>query len=238
MQKARRSLRPASAPSVSPSLALKPLTATQERHIKAIKTQDCVIATGPAGTGKTYVGAAWAAQKLRDHEIDRVILTRPAVESGKSIGFLKGDKAEKFAPYIQPFKDVFVQYLGASYFEYLLKPGVERILAVPFCLIQGCSWDNSVILADEMENSTPQEFKLLLTRVGEGSKLLVSGDVSQRYIRDRSGLEDAVGRLQGVAGVRFVDYQVEDVVRSAFVRRVLEAYDGVSYSAGAVFAPV
>ena len=204
------------------NLVLRPLNEAQTHHIAAVRASIAVFATGPAGTGKTYCHAAWAAQMLRDKRIETVVLTRPAVESGRSLGYLKGDLQEKFAPYLVPFRDVFVKYLGQSYYEYCLK--VERIRPIPISLIQGVSLDDAVILADEMENATCQEMKLLLTRVGERSKILVSGDLDQVYIRERSGLQEALEKLQDVQDVSFIGYDIEDVVRSKFVQDVLRAY--------------
>lgn len=210
---------------VSPSSkTLKPLTPAQGRHLQALKSQTLVIATGCAGTGKTYLGAAYAAQLLCNNEIDQIVLTRPAVEAGESLGFLKGTLEEKFAPYIMPYAGVFREVMGRSFYENCLKN--EKILPMPLGYMQGMTFKNAVILADEMENADPQLMKLLLTRIGEDCKLFVSGDFDQQYKQGECGMGDAIFRLARVPGVAVVRYGIEDVVRSTFTRRVLEAYQG------------
>lgn len=211
------------------SKVLTPATPAQERHLRALKTQTCVVSVGPAGCGKTYLPAAYAAQQLLAGNIERIVLTRPAVESGPGIGFRKGTTLEKFGPYIAPVLAVLREYLGRGYVDYCMKEGVERIFPIPLCDIQGWSFNNSIILLGEAENATPQEMKLLLTRLGEGSKVFIDGDLEQQYTNGQSGLEDGVDKVRHIPGAAVIRYAVEDCVRSGFARRVLEAYAGISY---------
>jgi phosphate starvation-inducible PhoH-like protein len=217
---------------------LKPMTPAQERHIKALKSQTAVFSTGPAGTGKTFVMAAYAAQQLRDHEIETVVITRPTVEAGsRGLGFLKGDLQEKFAPWTWPFLGGFHHSLGKGYYQYLLK--TERIQICPLQYMQGMSFPNSIVLADEFENATLPELKMLLTRIGEGTRVFLAGDIGQAMARD-SGYAEAISMLRNVPGVAHIEYASNDIVRSEFTRRVIEAFDHVSYRdepRGGVFAP-
>ncbi len=206
-----------------PSKDLKPLTPAQGRHFQALKSQTCVFAVGPAGTGKTYVNAAFAAQELAQGHIERIILTRPAVEAGESLGFLKGTLEEKFLPYLAPYIGVFRERMGRSFYESCLKN--EVIQAVPLAYRQGITFSNAIVLLDEAENTSPQLMKLVLTRMGEDCRIFISGDLAQQYSQGESGLGDARSRLTRVPGVSVIRYAVADVVRSEFQRRVLEAYD-------------
>jgi phosphate starvation-inducible PhoH-like protein len=214
---------------------LKPLNKAQGSHLAALKSQTCVFATGPAGTGKSFLMAAYAAAKLRDREIETLVVTRPTVEAGASkLGFLKGDMSEKFAPWLWPFLKGFYFSLGKTYYEYLLKS--ERIQAVPLQYMQGMSFDNSIVLADEFENATLQELKMLLTRIGQDTKIFLAGDTQQSMTRD-SGLREAIHLTRCIPGVCHVEYTNDDIVRSDFVRHVLVAFDSVSYRPSGVFAP-
>jgi phosphate starvation-inducible PhoH-like protein len=217
---------------------LKPFNKAQEAHLAALKAQTCVYATGPAGTGKTFVMGAYAAAKLRDGDIDTLVVTRPTVEAGSTrLGFLKGDMAEKFAPWLWPFLKGFHYSLGKSYYEYLLK--TERIQAVPLQYMQGMSFDNAIVLADEFENATIAELKMMLTRIGEGTRIFLAGDIQQTMARD-GGLSEAISLTRRVPGVAHIEYTTRDIVRSDFVRHVLEAFQGVDYQESrpvGVFAP-
>jgi phosphate starvation-inducible PhoH-like protein len=180
--------------------------------------------------------AAYAAQQLRDHEIETLVVTRPTVEAGsRGLGFLKGDLREKFAPWLWPFLKGFHYSLGKSFYEYMIR--AERITACPLQYMQGMSFENSIVLADEFENATTPELKMLLTRIGEGTRVFLAGDTQQAMVTN-SGYMESIRLLHGVPGVTHIEYHADDIVRSDFVRHVLEAFDRVSYreSAG-VFAP-
>lgn len=220
------------------STPLKPLTPAQDRHLKALKSQTCVFSTGPAGTGKTFLMAAYAAQQLRDHAVEQVVVTRPTVEAGsRGLGFLKGTLQEKFEPWLWSFLRGFHSQLGKSYYEYLLKS--ERIMACPLQYTQGLSFSKCLILADEFENATLPELKMLLTRVGDGTRIFLAGDTQQTMVQN-SGFSEAIHLLKGVPGVQHIEYGLDDIVRSDFCRRVLEAFDRVNYREPVnhgVFAP-
>lgn len=205
------------------SKELIPRTPAQERHLKALRSQTCVISIGPAGTGKTYMGAAYAVRELAAGNIERIILTRPAVEAGEELGFLKGDLEEKFLPYLAPYLGVFRERMGPAFYDHARAS--KAIEAVPLAYMQGMTFRNAVVLFDEAENASPQSMKLLLTRMGDGCRAFISGDLAQQYSKGDSGLADAIHRLKGVPGVAIIRYEVADVVRSEFQRRVLEAYD-------------
>jgi phosphate starvation-inducible PhoH-like protein len=221
---------------------LKPLNRAQGNHLAALKSQTCVFSTGPAGTGKTFLTAAYAAQQLRDHEISHIVVTRPTVEAGsRGLGYLPGDLHEKYAVWIAPFLKGFNYILGKSYYEYLYK--IERIIPCPLQYCQGLSFggedDATIVLADEFENASLQELKMLLTRVGDNTKIFLGGD-TQQIMTTNSGFSDAIGLLRNVPSVSHIQYTRDDIVRSNFVRHVLDAFEGVSYAdrrLGGVFAP-
>jgi phosphate starvation-inducible protein PhoH and related proteins len=220
--------------------SLKPRTPAQDRHLKALKSQTAVFATGPAGTGKTFVMAAYAAQQLRDNEIETLVVTRPTVEAGsRGLGYLKGTLQEKFEPWLWPFLAGFHYVLGKGYYEYLLNKA-ERIQVCPLQYMQGMSFPDAIVLADEFENATLVEMKMLLTRIGDGTRVFLGGDIDQSMVRD-SGYLEAISKLKhaNVPGIAHIEYATADVVRSEFCRRVLEAFSGVDYQDAphGVFAP-
>jgi len=204
---------------------VKPLeaqTEAQGHYIIAIQNSKLTFGLGPAGTGKTYVCAAMAADALLSKEVDRIILTRPTVETGDSLGFLPGDIDEKFEPYIAPFRDVLNERMNPGTIEYMLKN--KKIECVPLAYMRGRTFDNSWVILDEAQNSTPMQMKMFLTRIGKNAKVVVNGDPSQRDIEGRSGLEDAVCRLRNSGYVSVVEFHVDDVVRSGLAREILLAY--------------
>lgn len=204
---------------------IKPLNDAQSRYINAIKSSGLVFATGPAGSGKTWVCAALAAQALENREIDKIIITRPACEAGgEKLGFLPGELEEKFDPYLQPFRDVLNERLGNTFVDYLIKR--RRIEAAPLGYMRGRTFKNAYVILDEAQNTTPISMKLFLTRIGENCKVIVNGDISQKDIPGESGLDDAVNRIcPNVPSARHVRFTKADVVRSGLVQEIIEAYE-------------
>lgn len=201
---------------------LQPRNETQKRYINAIKNFQVTFGLGPAGTGKTYIAGAVACEMLEQHKVDKIIITRPAVEAGESLGFLPGELEEKYEPFLAPFRDVLNERLGKSHVENLLKLG--RIEAIPFAYMRGRTFKNALVILDEAQNATPAQMKLFLTRIGENCRVIVDGDESQADIRD-SGLADAVKRLSHIPTVKVVRFGVCDVVRSGIVQEIIEAYE-------------
>lgn len=200
-----------------------PKTDSQKRYINAIKSHQLVFATGPAGTGKTWICAALAAQALESKQIDKIIITRPAVEAGEELGFLPGEMEEKFDPYLRPFRDVLDERLGKSFVEYMIKMG--RIEAAPLAYMRGRTFKNAYVILDEGQNTTPTQMKMFLTRIGENCRVIVNGDLNQKDIRGKSGLDDAIKRLGFIPSVRCVEFGKSDVVRSGLVQEIVEAYE-------------
>lgn len=200
---------------------VKPLNYIQGEYLEAIKYNDIIFGIGSAGTGKTFVAASYAASELFHRRIQKIILTRPNVETGRGLGFLPGELEEKYAPYLDPFDQVFKRTLGAGFYEYALK--TKTIEPKPLGFMRGASFENSIILVDEVQNMTKTEFKMLLSRIGKNCKVILSGDPGQADISD-SGLEDAVNRLEGVSGIEIVEFLDEDIVRSKMCKAVIMAY--------------
>jgi phosphate starvation-inducible protein PhoH and related proteins len=198
-------------------------TKNQEAYLNAIYSAQLVFATGPAGVGKTYLATAAAAAELQSHNIDKIIITRPAVEAGENLGFLPGELEEKFDPYLQPFKDVLYRRLGRSFTDYLIQSG--KIEATPLAYIRGRTFRNAVVILDEAQNTTPAQMKMFLTRIGEDCTTIVNGDPRQTDIKGPSGLMDAVNRLKKLAAVRVIEFDRSDIVRSGLVQDIVEAYE-------------
>lgn len=201
---------------------VKPLNYIQEQYLTAIKTSDIVFGIGSAGTGKTYVAASYAASQLFHRKIQKIILTRPSIETGKGLGFLPGELDEKYAPYLQPFDTVFTKTLGKGFYEYALK--TRDIEAKPIGFMRGTSFDDCVILADEAQNLTKTELKMLLSRVGKNCKIILSGDPNQIDILN-SGLQDAVQRLEYIKNIAVVRFLPDDIVRSDICKQIILAYN-------------
>jgi phosphate starvation-inducible PhoH-like protein len=200
---------------------VKPLNYIQGEYLEAIKYNDIIFGIGSAGTGKTFVAASYAASELFHRRIQKIILTRPNVETGRGLGFLPGELEEKYAPYLDPFDQVFKRTLGAGFYEYALK--TKTIEPKPLGFMRGASFENSIILVDEVQNMTKTEFKMLLSRIGKNCKVILSGDPDQADISD-SGLQDAVNRLDGISGIEIVEFLDEDIVRSKMCKAVIMAY--------------
>lgn len=209
-----------------PRHAVEPIVAkndAQRRYISAINTFTLTFATGSAGTGKTYLAAALAAEALEDKIVGRIIITRPAVEAGESLGFLPGEIEQKFDPYLAPFKSVLEERLGRTYVEYLIKTG--KISAMPLAYMRGHTFNDSFVILDEAQNTTPVQMKMFLTRIGRNSKVVINGDTNQTDIRGPCGLTDAVLRCSWIPNVKVVTFKKEDIVRSGIVQDIVEAYE-------------
>jgi phosphate starvation-inducible PhoH-like protein len=203
---------------------LEARTPSQKRYIAAIRQHLLTFGIGPAGTGKSYCAGALAAQALEEGQIDRIILTRPAVEAGEQLGFLPGDLQEKFSPYIDAFRDILNARLGAGTVDYCLRHG--RIIASPLAFMRGKTFDErTFVVLDEAQNTTPAQMKMFLTRIAENAKVVVNGDVRQSDIRGPNGLEDAVHRLRGLPGVYVHSFERADIVRSGLVRDIIDRYE-------------
>jgi phosphate starvation-inducible PhoH-like protein len=202
----------------------KSLTDKQADYADAIDFATYTFGLGPAGVGKTYVAACKACDHLKASDSTKVILTRPAVEAaGERLGFLPGDLAEKFGPHLKPLMRILVERLGDSYVETLIR--YERLQMIPLAFMRGESFAESLIIADEMQNATPEQFKMLLTRIGEGSRMIIDGDPRQSDIGAASGLEDAVYKLRGIKNVAVVRFDKSDIVRHSIIQEVIEAYE-------------
>jgi phosphate starvation-inducible PhoH-like protein len=204
---------------------IRPRTIGQERYIDSLRKRDVVFAIGPAGTGKTYLAVAMAVKALRDKEVERIILARPAVEAGESLGFLPGDLQEKVDPYLRPLYDALYDILGRD--KALSLKEKEVIEIVPLAYMRGRTLDNAFIILDEAQNTTREQMKMFLTRMGFGSKVVVTGDITQIDLPDgkRSGLKDAQNILRNVKGIDFCYLKEVDVVRHEMVKRIIRAYD-------------
>jgi phosphate starvation-inducible PhoH-like protein len=201
---------------------MRPRTDAQARYIASIKGKDITFATGPAGTGKTWVCASLAAEALRDKQIEKIIVTRPAVEAGESLGFLPGEMEEKFAHYLIPFEETLIERLGTGAYEYHKRMG--NIEGAPLAYMRGRTFKNCVVILDEAQNTTPEQMKMFLTRIGEGSRMVINGDVDQSDIRGKSGLQDAVERVTWIPSIGHVRFEQKDVVRHGVIQEILQAY--------------
>lgn len=213
--------------SYSPQRVKTPLTAqteAQKKYITAIERHNLTFGIGPAGTGKSYCAGALAAEALECGHIERIIITRPAVEAGENLGFLPGEVNDKFAVYIDAFRDILNTRLGAGTVNYCLKHG--RIVAAPLAYMRGKTFDsNTFVILDEAQNTTPAQMKMFLTRIGEDCKVVINGDVAQSDIRGANGLADAVNRLGSLSSVYVHEFSRQDIVRSGLVRDIIDCYE-------------
>jgi phosphate starvation-inducible PhoH-like protein len=205
-------------------------TPTQDAYIRAFDRAELVFGVGPAGTGKTYLAVAYAAQMLERGAVDRLILSRPAVEAGERLGFLPGDMREKVDPYLRPLYDALYDMMPAEKVERGLSSGMIEV--APLAFMRGRTLSNAVIILDEAQNTTSMQMKMFLTRLGENSRMIITGDPSQIDLPSgqTSGLVEAVRLLEGVSGIAQVRFTASDVVRHPLVGRIVEAYDAAERS--------
>ncbi len=204
---------------------VKPKTLGQQRYVDAIRDNTITLAVGPAGTGKTYLAVAMAVMAFRSGEISRIVLTRPAVEAGEKLGFLPGDLQQKVDPYLRPLYDGLFDMLGAESFTKYQERG--NIEVAPLAYMRGRTLDDSFIILDEAQNTTPEQMKMFLTRLGFNSKIVVTGDITQIDLADshRSGLVEATKVLKNVDDVAQIILNEKDVVRHKLVQSIIKAYD-------------
>ena len=204
---------------------VKPKTMGQKQYINLIRNNDITLGVGPAGTGKTYLAVAMAVRAFKKDEISRIILTRPAVEAGESLGFLPGDLKDKVDPYLRPLYDALFDMLGDEKCAKYLERGIIEV--APLAFMRGRTLDNAFIILDEAQNTTPEQMKMFLTRLGFGSKAVVTGDLTQIDLpsKTRSGLIQAMDVLKDVDGVGINKFTEKDVVRHELVQRIIKAYE-------------
>lgn len=204
---------------------IRPKTLGQKKYVDAIKRSSIVFGVGPAGTGKTYLAVALAVYALKNKEIDKIILTRPAVEAGEKLGFLPGDMNEKVDPYLRPLFDALQEMMGQdAYLRHIERGSIE---IAPLAYMRGRTLSNSFIILDEAQNTTKEQMKMFLTRMGENSRIVVTGDVTQIDLPKnvKSGMIDAIEVLDGVEGIEIVKITAKDVVRHELVTRIIQAYE-------------
>jgi phosphate starvation-inducible protein PhoH and related proteins len=211
---------------------LAPKSVNQRRYIEAIERNDLVFGIGPAGTGKTYLAVAMAVSALINKQVSRIILTRPAVEAGERLGFLPGTLQEKIDPYLRPLYDALYDMLDGERVEKLLERNVVEV--APIAFMRGRTLNDAFVILDEAQNSTPEQMKMVITRQGFNSKMVVNGDVTQIDLPNgRSGLANAADVLRGVEGISFVHFDDKDVVRHPLVQRIVRAYEKYNEATGA-----
>jgi len=205
--------------------AFRPRTDNQKIYVEAVQKNDLVVAIGPAGTGKTYLAVACALSALKAGQVEKIVLTRPVVEAGEKLGFLPGDLYEKINPYLRPLFDAFYAMLGPDRFR--LYRDEETIEICPLAYMRGRTLERAFIILDEGQNATPEQMKMFLTRAGEGSKLIVNGDITQIDLatRKNSGLVNLPRIIKGIPGATVVHFTEADVMRHRLVRELLKAYD-------------
>ena len=206
-------------------------TPRQNGYIRALLNHDVVFGLGPAGTGKTYLAVAAAVDAMEKHQVERIVLVRPAVEAGEKLGFLPGDLAQKVDPYLRPLYDALYDLMGFDRVTKLLEKGLIEI--APLAYMRGRTLNGAYVILDEAQNTTPEQMKMFLTRIGFGAKAVITGDISQidlpRHIK--SGLKDAKEKLAGIEGLYFHTFTSEDVVRHPLVQKIVEAYDAADEQA-------
>ena len=204
---------------------IKPKTLGQKDYVNAISSNFVVFGVGPAGTGKTYLSVAMAVKYLKSHEVNRIILTRPAVEAGEKLGFLPGDLQTKVDPYLRPLYDALFDTLGIEQYQRCMEKGMIEV--APLAYMRGRTLDNAFIILDEAQNTTPEQMKMFLTRLGTGSKMVINGDTTQIDLPDKrkSGLLDAMRILGNIEGISFIKLTERDIVRFRLVSDIVKAYE-------------
>jgi phosphate starvation-inducible PhoH-like protein len=212
---------------------IAPKSLTQRRYVDAIEKYDLVFGVGPAGTGKTYLAVAMAVSALLSKRVSRIVLTRPAVEAGERLGFLPGTLQEKVDPYVRPLYDALYDMIEAEKIEKLLERNTIEV--APIAFMRGRTLNDSFIILDEAQNATPEQMKMILTRQGFNSKMVVTGDPTQIDLTtgQRSGLIEVIDVLRGVEGIRFVQFDERDVVRHNLVQKIVKAYERYNEITGA-----
>jgi phosphate starvation-inducible PhoH-like protein len=206
---------------------IKPKSAHQREYVQAMRENELVFGTGPAGTGKTYLAVAMAVSALNAKVVQRIVLTRPAVEAGERLGFLPGDLQEKINPYLHPLYDALYDMMELERVERLLEKKVIEV--APLAFMRGRTLNDAFIIMDEAQNTSPEQMKMFLTRLGFGSRAVINGDITQIDLPSgqRSGLIEVRRILDGVQGLRFIDFDDTDVVRHPLVQRIVKAYDAL-----------
>ena len=210
---------------------IKPRGPNQKHYVHTVRTHDINFGVGPAGTGKTYLAVACAVEALEREEVQRILLVRPAVEAGEKLGFLPGDLTQKVDPYLRPLYDALYEMLGFEKVEKLIERNVIEI--APLAFMRGRTLNNSFIILDESQNTTHEQMKMFLTRIGYGSTAVITGDLTQIDLpggKTRSGLKQALNVLENVPGISFTHFNSKDVVRHPLVQRIVEAYDAADDS--------
>ena len=202
--------------------AIRPKTAGQKRYVESIRRNTVTFGVGPAGTGKTYLAMAMAVAALKRHEVGRIVLTRPVVEAGESLGYLPGTLEEKLDPYVRPLYDALFDMTDMGKAAALVEEGVIEI--APLAFMRGRTFNNAFVILDEAQNTSPEQMKMFLTRLGFSSKFVVTGDASQRDLTGVGGLESARRVLEGIDDIQFVDLDRNDIVRHTLVARIVDAY--------------
>jgi phosphate starvation-inducible PhoH-like protein len=204
---------------------IKPKTLGQKLYVEAIRGNDLVFGIGPAGTGKTYLAVAMAVTALKNREVNRIILTRPAIEAGEKLGFLPGDLQDKVDPYLRPLYDSLYDIVGVETFQKYMERGIIEV--APLAYMRGRTLDDSFVILDEAQNTTPEQMKMLLTRFGFGSKAVITGDITQMDLPpgQYSGLEHARFILGAIEGIAFIYFSDRDVVRHELVQKIIKAYE-------------
>ena len=211
--------------------AIRPKTAGQKRYVQSIRRNTITFGIGSAGTGKTYLAMAMAVAALKRREVGRIVLTRPVVEAGESLGYLPGTLAEKLDPYVRPLYDALFDMTDMERGNALIEQGVIEI--APLAFMRGRTFNNSFVILDEAQNTTPEQMKMFLTRLGFSSKFVITGDASQRDLGGVGGLESARRVLSGIEDIAFVDLDRNDIVRHTLVARIVDAYaDDASQKGG------
>ena len=208
----------------TPKKIIAPRSKNQSQYLESIQNYEINFGIGPAGTGKTYLAVAAAVDALLKEKVDRIILVRPAVEAGEKLGFLPGDLSQKVDPYLRPLYDALYEMLGTDKTESLLAKGIVEI--APLAYMRGRTLNNSFIIVDESQNTTKEQMKMVLTRMGFGSNLVINGDLTQIDLpkQIKSGLSHSIEVIQGTDGVGFTNFSSKDVVRHPLVKKIIDAY--------------